>query len=696
MYRNITYVLNGGENSASNPDQYAEGDTIRLSDPTRDNYSFCGWYLDKKYTRKIVEIPRNTKGDITIYAKWHLATLNIQGEGMEDMIWSWWYYPQVVSSDSGDVFWGYATKDGHCGVAKYDQTTGRVMKTALKLAYADDHNGLALTLLDDGRVMAVYAGGHNTDNEIHVRISDASCDISRFSTDTVLESSGKTCYSQIIRSRGRYYIFYRVNNNKWAFRSSEDLKAWSDETILVTAPMQYYCKFEPTTQDNIIRVLMYSNPTKAAPEIRLGFFDTSDDSVYNGDAFSAGQTLPEASCKLVSSDNQYTSFITLLDPPEGKTQRLLDCAVTEPGRTEFLYTTFSKKTGANDSVYYVYDSGSSFEICEGGKPLMDYNYQLGASFIGPSAIVAARNINGTDKVELYTFDGTAVTADKTLDAQTGTANSRNARPIVDVNKKAILWHNGYYNNKKYTDFDTSARLYLSDSDTIVMNDPEKGTSKLNDSTYMADDPDLDENVSRVNAYADRLYNENKLADYRHAKFTWAQEQYKRGWLYYNGFMLEAFLTSDPSKYSTQILDFYDQHVVQDESTGKYIVWNYLDGSLDCALTAVGMVDLIRLGLTDEDRTLKYSQAINYVYNQLEHQTSYPDAGNLYQHGELVAQTEIDGETITTREPSSGWSKWNTCLDGVYMSNLFLIRLAEIMDAGLIEIYSEDGMRVGSS
>ena len=161
-------------------------------------------------------------------------------------------------------------------------------------------------------------------------------------------------------------------------------------------------------------------------------------------------------------------------------------------------------------------------------------------------------------------------------------------------------------------------------------------------------------------------------------------------------MLEAFLTSDPSKYSTQILDFYDQHVVQDESTGKYIVWNYLDGSLDCALTAVGMVDLIRLGLTDEDRTLKYSQAINYVYNQLEHQTSYPDAGNLYQHGELVAQTEIDGETITTREPSSGWSKWNTCLDGVYMSNLFLIRLAEIMDAGLIEIYSEDGMRVGSS
>ena len=77
VYRNITYVLNGGENSASNPDQYAEGDTIRLSDPTRDNYSFCGWYLDKKYTRKIIEIPRNTKGDITIYAKWHLAPLNI-------------------------------------------------------------------------------------------------------------------------------------------------------------------------------------------------------------------------------------------------------------------------------------------------------------------------------------------------------------------------------------------------------------------------------------------------------------------------------------------------------------------------------------------------------------------------------------------------------------------------------------------
>lgn len=74
---------------------------------------------------------------------------------------------------------------------------------------------------------------------------------------------------------------------------------------------------------------------------------------------------------------------------------------------------------------------------------------------------------------------------------------------------------------------------------------------------------------------------------------------------------------------------------------------------------------------------------------------YEDAGKLWQHSERETQTEVDGEIITTRVPTKSWTKWNICLDGVYMSNLFLVRLAEAMDAGMIEIYSENGSLVNS-
>jgi rhamnogalacturonyl hydrolase YesR len=96
------------------------------------------------------------------------------------------------------------------------------------------------------------------------------------------------------------------------------------------------------------------------------------------------------------------------------------------------------------------------------------------------------------------------------------------------------------------------------------------------------------------------------------------------------------------------------------------------------------------------RAEQYAQAANYVYHQLEHQTMYEDAGKLWQHSERETQIEGEDGTVTTvRTPTNSWSKWNICLDGVYMSNLFLIRLAEAIDNGTIELRSESGAPVSS-
>lgn len=659
-YGKITYELNNGVNAEINPDVYVEGEGVVLAEPTRDNHVFKGWFTDKSCTQPISEITSDMRGDVTVYAKWHLEPLNINGEGMDDMIWSWWYYPQVVS-EGEDVYWGYATKDGYCGVAQYDGETGKTAKTTLKKAAADDHNGLALTLLDDKRIMCVYAGGHNTDNEIHIRVSDEPLDICSFSTDIVLESVGKTCYGQIVRSNGKYYMFYRVNNNSWAYRSSVDGMQWSEEVIAIKTSMQYYCKVVNTTEDNILRIIMYSNPAAAAPEIRMGFLDTTNNSIYAAD----GTT------ELANNRNNYDAFEVLQKPEEGKTQRMFDVAVTEPENPRFLYTSFTNKTKKNNSVYYLYDAGKSYKICDGGKPLWDPKYQLGASFVDKDTIVAGRNNLDSDFIELYKFDGSNVSLEKSLDIQTGIGWKRNARPIVDIKGNAILWHNGYYDINSYKNFNTSARMYLIEKDEVVGMDEQK----LDPTSFGKVKAD---NIIAVQNFTDKMYNDNIKIDYTKGGFSWDDATRKTNWVYFTGLMMDAFLYVNVEKYYDEVCEFYKQHITTD-SDGNVKILLYAHGELDSVLPAVGMITLIDSGKLNEADKSEFEEGINYVYKQLEKQTVYPEAGNLWLHSQ------------TSRgEPRASWTRWNICLDGVYMSQLFLIRLAEAIDAGQIEIKSADG------
>ena len=453
----INYVLNGGKNNENNPSSYIQGDTLKLYDPIRENYSFSGWYRESAYTNRVERIEEDMSGDITLYARWRVKALNINDEGLDDMIWSWWYYPQAVS-DNGKLFWAFATSDGGSGVACFDPDEDTSNKTILKrVDQTDDHNGAALTLLDDKRIMVSYAGGHDKDRYIHIRISDEPLNISSFSDEIVLESVGKTSYSQILKNNGKYWLFYRVNNHSWAYRMSEDGFSWSEEVILIRADTQYYCRFVNTETDDLIRILMYSNPAGKAPEIRMGFFDTDDRSVYDSDR----------SRVLKKQRNQYTDFTIIQDVSEGKTQRLFDVAITPAEKTLFLYASFTNTKGMNDSVYYLYEDGVSFEICLGGKHLNDPLYQPGASFIDDKTIVLARNEEGTDFVELYSFEEGRLSKTLCIDMGEETGDQRLARPIADVNGRFILYHQGYYNPNKYTDYATDGAIYIIGENRLI-------------------------------------------------------------------------------------------------------------------------------------------------------------------------------------------------------------------------------------
>ena len=109
-----------------------------------------------KLTKKVARIAKGTTGNITLYAKWQLDKLNINKVGNEDMIWSWWWYPQVVSyaNTKDNVYWGFTTSEGYSGVASYNNDTKKTEKTYLKKTTStDDHNAKAVTVIRNGKQM---------------------------------------------------------------------------------------------------------------------------------------------------------------------------------------------------------------------------------------------------------------------------------------------------------------------------------------------------------------------------------------------------------------------------------------------------------------------------------------------------------------------------------------------------------------
>lgn len=66
----ITYKLNGGKNTKSNPSTYSVTSSISLKNPSRKGYSFKGWYSDSRYRTRVKTIKKGTTGKKTLYAKW--------------------------------------------------------------------------------------------------------------------------------------------------------------------------------------------------------------------------------------------------------------------------------------------------------------------------------------------------------------------------------------------------------------------------------------------------------------------------------------------------------------------------------------------------------------------------------------------------------------------------------------------------
>lgn len=84
----IIYVLNGGTNDLDNPTTFnVEMDSIILRDPTREGYTFEGWYTDENLSiaYNFMTIPTN---DIILYAKWNINSFTLRYVDIDNTVLS--------------------------------------------------------------------------------------------------------------------------------------------------------------------------------------------------------------------------------------------------------------------------------------------------------------------------------------------------------------------------------------------------------------------------------------------------------------------------------------------------------------------------------------------------------------------------------------------------------------------------------
>ena len=77
MIWNMIYNLNGGTNNSKNPSTYTTDAEVILYDPTRQGYTFKGWYYDYSFTNEVPMPFIAPISNTTVYAKWAVNTYNI-------------------------------------------------------------------------------------------------------------------------------------------------------------------------------------------------------------------------------------------------------------------------------------------------------------------------------------------------------------------------------------------------------------------------------------------------------------------------------------------------------------------------------------------------------------------------------------------------------------------------------------------
>ena len=376
------------------------------------------------------------------------AKLNEISYDLQDCISTWWFFPVAKRyvGQRDQTYLGYSDSQGYTGVAIIDNLSGQVIKTRLrKKGVANDHNSVAVDILPDGHILAVYSGGHDKTSQILVRVSENAESIERFKDPIVIEAGKPTTYAQIFQKNNRIWVFFRTGsslNSSWSYTSSADGYVWEEPLELIFAGMQYYLKVAGTTDNNLLRLVMYSNPNAADSNIRLGFFDTQTREAKLADGTVLGK-------ESINKDQ----FPVIIPVEEGKRNRLLDVAESDLEQTILAYAVFSDDTDAEYRIGYYTDELVTIPVAPSGAPFFTSSVYVGGAVFGyePDMLYVSREEDGNWFLEEW-FVNDWEQAYKIRTIRQSEPGDVVIRPIIEIEGDRLFWQEGYYNPNSYADF----------------------------------------------------------------------------------------------------------------------------------------------------------------------------------------------------------------------------------------------------
>jgi hypothetical protein len=399
--------------------------------------------------------------------------------------YSWWMIQDPIERD-GNTYFGYvATPGGDQYVVERNDITGALSQFQLThgVYSMDDHNGVAINFLSDGRLIVFYTG-HSQDSVMRYRISTDE-HIQNLGAEQTHSTLHPSTYAQIIVYGNEVLVFYRDPTSAWSYiRSTDSGATWSAEKPFLAAPEQFYILARLLSSGDHIRVPGYRHPT-LNPTLRVVDIDltnpvhpvTSNDVALgnlDGTAASNGATLPL----------QESEMSLLYAPASNRSIRLLDF---DNSGDAILIAEFDKSSGANAVYKLMRRTGTNPHLASNwtmstllqnaGIPFWaDSFYFSGMSFAhedhtGHRIFVGSNSGSSTPwKIEQWDSPNWT-TWTKTILASSTT--SKLMRPLSPVNASTalpVIWLDGSYNI--YTDFNTSIKGYVSQSGPYAFINPE--------------------------------------------------------------------------------------------------------------------------------------------------------------------------------------------------------------------------------
>jgi len=466
---------------ASNTDPLNYKMDILLSDDfLNKNYNFnLGWLTKSEIMEMISDdtdhvtgievdnkIANSLKGYVSNWADEN-AVLNRRKYDIDNCAYSWWVAPRIVTLNyrCNSAYFGYVDSAGIAGVAEIDiDDITKVRRTELSNPGMDDHNGFNVFVTPDNRLMS-YGTSHNNDNMVRLFFSKKPGNAEYWSNRYEIIFPGTTTYAQTIYDtiNHKYWVFTRVNVNSWWGCCSNNLSSgiggtegtsWGTPFSVVTADRQYYCGFIETTNPNLLRIVMYSNPNITNPDtrVRMGFVNLTTGDIYNSDGVTVLGNISTGGV-------DYTKFNVLIDVTNGYLNRLFDVAVTDPSVIHIAYATF---TNYQDGVYKVYRNGVTTTVVATGTafyyPSMYYGGIIFEYGDAANTVYLSRNdSNGYDRIEKYVYsNGWGLS--ETIKTMSKNGINRAIRPAIDKSNKILIWQEGVYNTNSFVTYDLGIKF----------------------------------------------------------------------------------------------------------------------------------------------------------------------------------------------------------------------------------------------